>query len=252
MNLTGHLQKIVGRYLPKRFYCEDALMTTHNHAFMEKIAFKKSYARGVQAAGKNSNNRWRVHVALWVAEQCVKLEGDFAELGVNYGATSSAIMSHLNWNNVKKRFWLVDSFSGVDVHQLSQAEVKKGAAESSFSNISSGAYNSNLEICKKNFSEWQSAMIIKGWIPECLHEIAAEKIAYLHIDLNSSRPEVEAFRYLLPKLSPGALVLLDDYAYCGFENTRIAWDTLGAELGFTVLSLPTGQGLIYKTPAISR
>ena len=225
-------------------------MTTHNHAFMEKLDFQRAYARGVQAAGKNSNNRWRVHVALWVAEQCVKLEGDFVELGVNYGSTSSAIMTHLNWNDVKKKFWLVDSFSGVDVQQLSKAEINNGAAQSSSGNISSGAYNSNLEVCRKNFSEWQSAIIIKGWIPECLHEITSEKIAYLHIDLNSSRPEVEAFRNLLPKLTPGALVLLDDYAYCGFENTRIAWDMLGSELGFTVLSLPTGQGLIYKNTDI--
>jgi hypothetical protein len=136
------------------------------------------------------------------------------------------------------------------VRQLSQAEIRSGSDASSSENISSGAYNANLEICRKNFSEWQSAIIIKGWIPQCLHEIAAEKIAFLHIDLNSSRPEVDAFRELLPKLAPGALILLDDYSYCCFENTRIAWDALSAQLGFTILNLPTGQGLIYITPAI--
>ena len=45
-----------------------------------------------------------VHIALWVASRCARLEGDFVECGVNYGLNSSAIMHHLNWNKLGKNF----------------------------------------------------------------------------------------------------------------------------------------------------
>jgi hypothetical protein len=45
---------------------------------------------------------------------------------------------------------------------------------------------------------------------------------------------------------PGALVLLDDYAYAGFEPQKLAMDSAAAGKGVRVASLPTGQGLVLK------
>jgi hypothetical protein len=41
-------------------------------------------------------------------------------------------------------------------------------------------------------------------------------------------------------------VLLDDYAYSGFQEQQDALNTLASELGFAIAHLPTGQGLIIK------
>ena len=57
---------------------------------------------------------------------------------------------------------------------------------------------------------------------------------------------MEAIRYFWPKLAAGAPVVLDDYAFKGHDLQKQAIDQLGNELGFEVLSLPTGQGLIIK------
>jgi len=230
---------------PKRYYFEDALITTHNHDFVNDPYFRKAYERGIKAAeGRDWHNQWRVYLALWVARCCAKIEGDFVECGVNYGFTSSAIMEQLDWDKVGKKFWLIDSFAGIDEKQATEQEKERGALETSIANKRSGFYNSDAERCRRNFSQWKMAEVVQGWIPDCLTQITSPKVAFLHIDLNAITPEIQAFKHFLPKLSHGAFVLLDDYAYSGADLTYAGWNQTAKELGFDILALPTGQGLI--------
>ena len=64
--------------------------------------------------------------------------------------------------------------------------------------------------------------------------------------MNCAMPERAALDHFWPLLPPGAVVLLDDYAYAGHGNQKEAMDAAAAELGAGVLSLPTGQGLIVR------
>ena len=45
---------------------------------------------------------------------------------------------------------------------------------------------------------------------------------------------------------PGALILLDDYAYKGGELQKAAMDDAAAAKNVKFLSLPTGHGLLVK------
>jgi len=249
MTLAGTLQNFLRRIAPKRFYCEDALITTHTHDFVDDPEFRKAYKRGLEASeGRDAHNQWRIFIALWLARVCSKLEGDYIECGVNYGFTSSAIMEYLHWDKLEKQFWLVDSFAGIDEGQATEEEKAVGALKRNRVSKRIGFYNSSAERCKQNFSQWKNVKIVQGWIPDCLSTVTASKVAFMHIDLNSASPEIQTFKHFLPKLSPGAFVLLDDYAYTGFETTYAAWNNLGRELNFEVLALPTGQGLVHIPP----
>jgi O-methyltransferase len=84
------------------------------------------------------------------------------------------------------------------------------------------------------------------YIPDILPSVAVTDIAFLHIDLNNALPESEVAKHLWNRLVPHGAILLDDYAYPGFEEQKIAWDQFAAEKGLEVFSLPTGQGLILK------
>lgn len=108
----------------------------------------------------------------------------------------------------------------------------------------SGEYASSFESVVKNFSEWHNVHLIKGIVPESLSECKAKVISYLHLDMNCSPPETMAFNYFWDKLVPGALILLDDYAYNGYREQKLGMDKCTAEKGLKILSLPTGQGLI--------
>ncbi len=228
-------------------YARDGLFTANNHHFLDDPGFQAAYARGVKASGGvDSQMEWRVHVALWAAAVAVNVPGDFVECGVNAGFVSSAIMQRLNWQTVEKRFHLVDTFEGPVVTQFSKEEVELGRLELAETYVARGAYVTDLERIRANYSEWPNVVIVKGVVPDVLPSLAIERVAFLHLDMNCAFPERAALEYFWTLLSPGGMVLLDDYAYFGNDGIAHAIDSAAASLGTQVLSLPTGQGLIIK------
>jgi precorrin-6B methylase 2 len=227
-------------------YDQDGLRSIHNHEFMDDPAFREAYERGVRAAGDDYRWHWRVHIGLWAAACAARLEGDFVECGVNRGFLSSAIMHYLNWDSLGKHFYLLDTFRGLDERFVSAEDKASGAVEKNKLGLATGFYVQGIAEVRANFSQWKNLSLIEGSIPETLPQIRAKKIAYLHLDLNCSLPEVAAVRFFWDRLIPGAFVLLDDYAYCGYRSQKIAMDRFAQEKGINILSLPTGQGLLVK------
>jgi hypothetical protein len=226
-------------------YDEDGLWTVHNHDFMQDASFRKAYARGAQGAKLHAWH-WRVHIGLWAASCAAKLDGDFVECGVNRGFLSSAIMDYLNWNSLNKTFYLLDTFAGIDERLLSAEEREAGALERNEQHLKLGFYVSGVDAVRANFAEWQNVRIIQGTVPDTLGNIDSQKIAYLHLDMNCAEPEVAAFEYLWDRLTPGAFVLLDDYAYKGYGAQKTAMDAAAETRDVGIASLPTGQGLLIK------
>ena len=227
-------------------YDQDGLRSIHNHEFMDDPAFRKAYQRGIRAAGDDYRWHWRVHIGLWAAACAARLEGDFVECGVNRGFLSSAIMDYLNWDSLGKHFYLLDTFRGLDERFVSSADRASGAVEKNKKSLASGFYAQGIEEVRANFSQWKNVSLIEGSIPETLPQVRAEKIAYLHLDMNCSPPEIAAIQCFWERLVPGAFVLLDDYAYHGYLSQKIAMDQFAQEKGIKILSLPTGQGLLVK------
>ncbi len=229
-------------------YDEDGLWTTHDHSFADDPAFLDAYARGVRATGQDYGFRWRVHVALWAATAASRLPGDFVECGVNRGFVSSAVMRHLRWNSLSKTFWLLDTFRGMDARFVSDLEKAAGALDGNRERLASGFYVSGADSVRANFSEWERVRIVEGPVPDTLSQVDAPEVCYLHLDMNCAPPEIAAAEYFWPRLVPGALVLLDDYAYHGYRPQKLAMDAFARSKGVAVLALPTGQGLILKPP----
>lgn len=220
-------------------YDQDGLRSIHNHDFMDTPDFMAAYERGVQATGgQNYNWHWRIHVGLWAAYSAAKLRGDFVECGVNYGFLSSSIMHYLDWDSMGKKFYLLDTFCGIDERYDEKGVMKTDAGKEFYVN--------GVDLVTQNFSQWENVKIVEGSVPETLAEVDADEIAYLHIDMNNAPPEVAALNELWEKLVPGAFVLLDDYAYRGYETQKHAMDAVATEKQVKILSLPTGQGLIIK------
>jgi hypothetical protein len=231
----------------RRHYDEDGLFTVHNDHFRRDPAFKAAYQRGVEANNNlEPHLEWRLHVALWAASSALGAAGDFVECGVNTGFMSSAIMARLNWGHVARRFYLIDTFAGPVMSQFSSDEVRDGRRKLAEDYMAAGAYETDILRVRANFAEWPNAVVVPGSVPEILPSVETTSVAFLHLDMNCAYPERAALEYFWDRLSPGAFVLLDDYAYYGFENQTDAIDAVARSLGFSVLSLPTGQGLIVK------
>jgi hypothetical protein len=227
-------------------YDHDGLYSIHNHDFMLQADFISAYQRGVRASGKDYKWHWRVHVGLWAARSALRIEGDFVECGVNRGFLSSAIMHSSDWDSTGKTFYLLDTFAGIDERFISEREKEGGVLHRNKRDLDSGFYTVAPDSVRRNFSEWSNIKIVVGSIPETLAEITAEKIAFLHIDLNCSPPEVAAVDALWKRMETGGIVLLDDYAYHGYQPQKQGMDSWASSMGIPVVSLPTGQGMIIK------
>lgn len=235
------LQRARGRYW------QDGLYSIHNDAFRRDPAFREAYARGVHASGgHDAGLEWRVHIALWAAAQALRVPGDFVECGVNAGFISSAILHRLDWNSVGRRYYLVDTFRGPVVGQFSEDEIRRGRVEAAHQAKAAGAYVTDVERVRQNFAAWPDATVVQGVVPDVLQTLDAQQVAFLHIDMNCAFPERAALEYFWDKMLPGGIVLLDDYAYFGHDAQHASMDEAASQLGASILSLPTGQGLIVR------
>lgn len=234
------------RAISRAPYDRDGLRSIHNSDFLDDRRFLKAYNRGIQAVGTDYGWNWRVHLGLWAARTATQIPGDFVEFGTNRGFMSSAIMEDLDWDGTGRHFYLLDTFSGLDERFVTEDERQSGIMEKNRSELESGFYATSAEPVVQNFSSWKNVTIIAGPVPLTLDRLGKGPFAFVHIDMNCAPPEIAALRFVWDLLTPGALVLLDDYAYFGYSPQKLAIDALAKELGFEVLSLPTGQGLIAK------
>jgi O-methyltransferase len=226
----------LGATIRFRTYMEDGLITRHTADVLTDEKFSSAYAKG-KATGSwgNVSPRWRVYTACWAASHALNFPGDFVECGVNRGGMALTIMEYLHFNTVGKRFFLLDTYCGFP--EGSQA-----------ASANRGIYSDCYADVVKTFAPYPGAEIVRGTIPHTLSAITSDQISYLSIDMNCVEPEIAAMRYLWPRLVAGAAILLDDY--CGgpaYMRQKVAFDLLAQELGFRILALPTGQGLVIKT-----
>ena len=230
-------------------YHFDGLFSIHDHAFMREESFRRAYERGVAAAGQDYQWYWRVHVGLWAARHAMTLSGDFVECGVNRGFLASAIMQMLDWDATGRTFHLMDTFDGLDPRYVSDEERAAGILERTQRERDSGFLVVGAESVRRNFAQWRNVAIIEGPIPDTLAQARPARVAFLHIDMNCSPPEIAAIEHFWDRLSPGAPVLLDDYAYHGYGTQKIAMDAFARRKGVAIVALPTGQGLLLKPGA---
>lgn len=229
-------------------YDQDGLRSFHNHDFVADPAFARAYARGCRAAA-DYHWQWRVHIGLWAARAASRLDGDFVECGVNRGFLSSAIMTYLDWDTLGRTFYLLDTFAGMSSLLVSPEDTASGALAKNEHFLRTGFYVRDVAEVTANFSEWKNVRIVQGAVPETLAEIISPRLAFLHLDMNSSPPEIAALTQLWDRLVPGAIILFDDYAYSGYESQKRALDGIARQHDVLIASLPTGQGLLLKPPA---
>lgn len=237
------LKSIKRRFRYDQEYDEDGLISIHNHEFVKEKKFVKAYKKGIIANnGVDYHFRWRVRVALWCAQQALKLEGDFMELGVWSGFLTSAICEYFDWNSQKRNFYLFDTWHGIDSTLLTKEEVEKNRIKKN-----EWIYNKDIfTSVKDNFAAYPSVKLIKGSLPASLAEVEIGEIAYLSIDLNNITPEIESVKILWKNVVKGGVVLLDDFGYHGYEPQYEGWREWARLQNIDILPLPTGQGIIIK------
>jgi len=186
---------------------------------------------------------WRHYIVYWSARYAIdntqtKCKG-FAEFGVCDGLTIFYTISAAKESKVKFEVYLYDAWEGMKKELLLDSEK---ASEGSYSYL-------NLENTKNNLSYLVNENLVfnKGYIPE-VFDIAEnpESLVWMHIDLNSAIPTICSLNKFWDALEVGGLVLLDDFAYPGYEDTQSEVEKWACDKKCNLFHLPTGQAIIYK------
>ena len=235
------------KIIPHPTFADDGLISQHISDFMSNDKFLNAYREGVAQGGLENHPggiQFRVYVCCWAASYASKLAGDFVECGVGKGVLSKAICTYIDFNSVKKDFYLFDTYKGIPLEDALNTDETENMRRLNKLHFDSD-YSKSI---KESFSAFPNVNIVKGKVPDVFKEVSLNAVSYVSIDMNNAKAEISAIEYLWDKLVTGAVIVLDDYAYGeDFRTQKTAWDTYAEKMGFEILSLPTGQGLIIKS-----
>ena len=244
LRLIRMANRISGNYLSrplygKAAYNQDGLVTAHNADFMLEPRFAAAYAAGRSTGSWTFGDlHWRAHVVCWAAERGAHLDGDFVECGVNRGGYALTVIRYLDFANLDKRFYLLDTYQGLVERLISPEERGHG--------VRGGEYERCYDAVVRTFEQYDNVEIVKGTVPGTLEQVTSERVAFLSLDMNTRAPEIAAAEYFWDRLVSGAAIVLDDYGWRKHVEQKRAFDEFARQRDVEVLALPTGQGLILK------
>jgi len=200
--------------------------------------------RFMDAFNRNVRNRQeaslilRLNTLAWAGAQACHVPGDFVECGVWRGFCSAVLLDYLDFDRLNRNFYLYDTFEGIPSEYDSERHDSPLFREA-------GLHDSVIQ----RFARFASARIVRGVVPESFSQAVPEKVAFLHLDMNSSKSEIAALEVLFDRVSPGGVIVFDDYGWVGYRAQQQAEDVFMRARGHRILELPTGQGLLVKQQA---
>lgn len=189
---------------------------------------------------------WRHWIVAYAIKHAIKFSKsekmNFVECGVGEGisaffslreivnnpkySTSSQMHLYDAWAKMKKDFLLDDELN----------------SEGKYSEL-------NIEMAKENLKEFkQITTYHKGYIPESFNKEPKDPVSinYIHIDLNSAIPTLEALKFFFPRLEERGIILFDDYAAANYIQTRKIINEFFKDKNGILFEIPTGQAIFYK------
>ena len=212
-------------------FASDNLFTYHkNLSFLEDATLMRSFEKNA-TSNVERGILWRTSILLWGARNGMRLHGDFVEGGCFKGTSVRVICDALDFASSNKRYFLYDLFQHDESMALHSAP-EHGTELFSF--------------VVERFSDTPNVVVTQGSVPDILAQVAPDKIAFMHLDMNNVSAEVGALEVLFDRMVPGALLVLDDYGWAYYRDQKLAEDAWLAKRGYHVVELPTGQGLVIK------
>jgi hypothetical protein len=202
------------------------------------ILREKKFMDACERNARNDQERsllLRLNTLVWAASEALRLPGDFVECGVLRGFCMSVIADYLDFGGIPKQFYLYDTFEGIPPQYDSERHDAPGYREP-------GLHESVVE----RFSRYPNVHVVRGVVPDSFAQASPAQIAFLHLDMNSSKSEVAALEALFDRITPGGLIVFDDYGWSAYQAQQVVEDEFMRKRDHRILELATGQGLLIK------
>ncbi len=163
---------------------------------------------------RNAGDVPRLYAIIFNTKQIIddKIEGDMAELGV-YRGNSAAILAHYA-RRYGRRLFLFDTFEGFDQRDLVGRDKSKKVE---FADTSLGYVREVIGDEDVRFME--------GRFPESIpSDLSTSRFCLVHIDCDLYEPAKAGLEFFYPRLSPGGLLIVHDYANPYWKGIKRAVD----------------------------
>ena len=180
-------------------------------------------------------SRYSAWTVMHLLRQTQNVEGEIVELGVYKGGMALLMERTRADFAQQKPLRLFDTFDGMPDTDPVLDRHKKG----DFS-------DSSLEAVKSVLASAKDVYFHKGRVEDTLTFAGIEKASFVHIDLDIHSAIKTAIEYFWPRLSPGGIVVFDDYGFPTCPGARKAVDNFFVDLPVTPFLLPFGSCFIQK------
>lgn len=248
--LDAVIERVVRPIHRTVFWGDRLLSLDKAQSFLDDETFRRCYeaihgAHRYDAYTSPNTIAWRLHTLVWAARCGLALDGDFVECGVFKGDMAWVVATVLGEQMRGRAFFLYDSFEGL-APELSRPEDYPDHPD--FLALANRVYREPgiYESVMARFADRPDVRVIRGFLPQSFRIAMPERIAFLHVDLNSPAAEIAVLEELFDRVATGGIIVFDDYGWHQFHVQRQAEDRFMAKRGHAIMELPTGQGLVVK------
>jgi hypothetical protein len=162
--------------------------------------------------------------------------GNTAECGAYIGAGSFLIAQANAQVATPRTHYVFDSFEG-----LSRPVDLDGAY------WHQGDLATPEAVLRQNLREFGERVIVhRGWIPQSFSAIDPQPFAFVHVDVDLHEPTAASLDFFYPLLSPGGIMVIDDYGSTHCPGATSAVDEFLADKPEKMIALSAGAGFFIK------
>ncbi len=166
------------------------------------------------------------------------IPGDTAECGVRFGKSTFFLMKALS--DPARPHHIFDSFAGLSA--AGDEDRPTGGIEG----WAEGDISVEEQAARGYLAQFSNCHFYKGWIPSRFDEVADRRFALVHIDVDLYRPTLDAIEFFFPRLTPGGVIVCDDYGFASCPGATKAFDEYFADRREMVIPIPSGQCIVRK------
>jgi O-methyltransferase len=237
----GAESRLIAQTVKMRTYVSDGIVSSH---FADKwLRDLKNYDAAWDLVDHSYSSthkslmRQRAYFTCKLIGLAIRAPGDFLELGVHWGILPKHYLLEYASTLSDRQIWLFDLWGDKQEFDA-RPDLPKG----------SGSYLSdNFELVRKRFQGEKNVKFVRGYVPETLSIVSGREIAYLSLDLNSWKPEIQALEILWTSISSGGVVFFDDIGGITYSKQREVVEDFLSSKSESLIYLPTGQAFLIKS-----
>ncbi|MEO6363776.1 MAG: TylF/MycF/NovP-related O-methyltransferase [Caldimonas sp.] len=193
--------------------------------------FLSLYQRARTLSGSSDNvfKQNRHHTLAQMADRVISegISGDVAECGCFKGHSTYIVAERLQAGEWPGRFFVFDSFEGGLSEKTAADRSGRGDTDADRTKEQKLSFASSRDAVAALLQPFTFVSLHEGWIPAVFDTVAAladRRFALVHVDVDLYEPTRDSLAFFGPRMSPGGVIVIDDYGSANFPGCKVAVD----------------------------